>query len=238
MDSMLNRSGGGLFEAADSGRRKSEKLRAIESPLNTPSNETLQAAARLKLVLGSEGRVVAVMGLTTVDGATMVVARLGAALARIDRSQVLVLDGNLRSPGLGDVFGVPRVPGLADILEGRSDLHQSTHGLDLDNLFVLPAGAGSIASLLSSPGCAMTMASLRDRFRYIVIDAGLAHAGPDALVWASLSDGVVAALAAGIRRRHEVVEFQQELERLKIPLLGVVLTQTARDKRKRRKQLQ
>ena len=40
----------------------------------------------------------------------------------------------------------------------------------------------------------------------------------------SMCDGVVAALAAGKRRRHEVDEFVEGLKRLNLSLLGIVLT--------------
>jgi hypothetical protein len=45
---------------------------------------------------------------------------------------------------------------------------------------------------------------------------------------ASLSDGIVGAVATAARRRDEIFSFQQALENLKIPLLGIVLTKGRR----------
>jgi Mrp family chromosome partitioning ATPase len=67
------------------------------------------------------------------------------------------------------------------------------------------------------------MNELREHFRFIVADAGVIKSAEGTLL-ASLSDGVLIALAAGQRTKEEVANFQEELRRLQIPLLGAVLT--------------
>ncbi len=191
-----------------------------------------QVAARLKLVLGLR-RMVAVTGLADTDGATRLAALLAEALVAIDQCTVLLVDGNVRRSRLNEVLAIPKSPGLLDLLEETVSLEQAARTFHPANLSILPLGEGarSLASVLSNPASTRVIREIRERYRYILIDVGVMTSDPAGMMLASLCDGVVAALAAGSRRRHEVVEFQTELERLKIPLLGAVLTRGGAEKR-------
>lgn len=197
-----------------------------ESVLPAPFEGALQTAERLKVLLGSAGRVVAVAGLGESDGSTTLAAALGFALAALDESRVLVMDANVREPRLHELLRVPKRPGILDLLEQKSDLELATTRLELSNLFVLPAGQAStsLAALLSQPNGARLLDEIRRTYRYVIIDAGVIRSGAGGMLVASMSDGVVAALAIGARRRDEVLQFRQELKQLNIPLFGVVLT--------------
>lgn len=200
--------------------------RLSAAAFSSPSQEALQAAARLKVVLGEVGRMVAVTGIEASDGLTPLAAQVAVALAATDDSSVLVIDGNVQEPQLHEIFRIPQQPGILDLLEQRSDLAAATRNLALNNLFLLPAGQGSmsLAALLSRPTANQLFNEIRRIYRYVIIDAGVIRNRPDATLLASMSDGVVAAVAVGTRRRHEVLQFRQELRQLNIPLLGVVLT--------------
>src|SRR5262249_8129218 len=94
------------------------------------------------------------------------------------------------------------------------------------NLSFLPLGhsSRSLASLIGCPRCTYVMESLRKLYRYVVVDCGRICASPDSLLLASLCDGVVSAVASAARRRNEFVGFQQAVQGLRVPLLGIVLT--------------
>jgi Mrp family chromosome partitioning ATPase len=187
--------------------------------------ETLLAAARLKHVLAGKRRLVVVTGFDATEGASMLTARIGAAMAEIDKDNVLIVDANVESPQMGAIFGIRDAPGLQDVLEGRLAVKDVLCSLEPSNLRLLPLGASSVPlnSLLTSPRCALVMNELREHFRFIVADAGVIKSAEGTLL-ASLSDGVLIALAAGQRTKEEVANFQEELRRLQIPLLGAVLT--------------
>ena len=200
-----------------------------QTKANLPSNEALQTAARLRVLLGATGQMVAVTGVAENDGATQLASSIATGLAAITESKVLVIDANVNAPRLHEIFGVPMRPGLLEVLEDEAGIDRAVRGLDLNNLFVLPLGhsESTLAAVLSKPESQSVFDALRKEFRYIVVDTGLVAAGADGVLLAALSDGVVTAVAAGIRRRHEVLQFQQELKRLRIPLLGMVLTHGA-----------
>jgi Mrp family chromosome partitioning ATPase len=128
-------------------------------------------------------------------------------------------------------------PGLTDVLSGACDAGRALQRVENTNLFVLAYGSRSItlASHLASPEGAARLTAVRDRFQFVFADVGALLRNPEGLLLASVSDGVVVALAQGKRRHEEVVEFRSELKRLNVPLCGAVLTtrsdKAASDKR-------
>jgi Mrp family chromosome partitioning ATPase len=187
--------------------------------------ETLSSAARLTHVLGTGRRVVAVSCFDAKDRSGGLAARLAAGLAEIDTGKVLVLDANSRASEIAGLLSVPNTPGFQDVLEGRVEVRDAVRQLKPSNLWVMPLGAGSgpLMSLLTTPRCSLVMNDLREHFRYILADAGTVHSA-ESVLFASLSDGVLLSLAAGLRTRDEVANLRDALLRLQIPLLGAILT--------------
>jgi len=197
--------------------------------LEAQSQEAVQTAARLQVLLGETGKVVAVTGVAENDRSSLLAGCLGSGLAATSGSSVLLIDANVESPHLHEMFHVALKPGLLDLLEEELEVEAAAHPQESGNLFVLPLGQSesSLPALLGKEESKNIFASLRARYRYIVINVGLLGSRPEGVLLASLSDGVVAAAAAGVRRRHEVQQLREQLKTLHIPLLGVVLTKQA-----------
>lgn len=195
-----------------------------------PTEESLQTAARLKVLLGPSGRMSVVSGLNATDGTTALVAQLGASLASIDPSRVLIVDGNSRAPNLHTALGIRSQPGLLDVFDQRSTLENAIQPTSTGNLFVLRLGESQtpLSLSLNSPAAAAVFAEMRAAFRYVLIDAGIALARPENIFLSSISDGVVLAINKGSHRQHEVTRFQQELGGLNLRLIGVVITRRSR----------
>jgi Mrp family chromosome partitioning ATPase len=210
--------------------RATERARENDSSLldrSLPvSDDALQSAARLKLVLGSGGCLVALSQLEERGGSGVLALRLALALSRLDQSPVLIVDGDSRSSMLAEKFEFPSFPGLWDVLQGTVDLPVAVRRIEpAGNLFLLPVGSCSsaLAYLLASDAARQLMARLRERYRYTIINVGAIRKQPDGMLLASLADGVVLAVAAG-HSRHELVEFREELSRLKVSLFGAIIT--------------
>lgn len=190
-----------------------------------PSSEVLQVGARLKLALGGDRRIIAVAGTGDQDGSSLLTASLGAALANLDQNPVLIVDGNTQGSKLASILGVTGSPGLLELLQDRTELIHVARLVSSSNLFFLPLGQSnqSMASLLGSPRCSALIDQMRRLYRYILVDCGAVCESADNMLLASLSDGLVTAVAA-TRRRDEIVRFQQSLQSLKISSLGIVIT--------------
>ncbi len=189
-------------------------------------DDALQVAARLKLMLTSDRQFISVGGIKEEDGSSYLTASIGSALASLDQAPVLVVDANTRSSKLSSLFDVEEGPGLLDVLDEATDGDDVSRSAPLGNLQFLPLGKNSrsLAALLGGPHSTQVFNRMRQQYRYILVDCGTICDSPDTMLLASLSDGLVGAIAAAARRRNEVVSFKQTLEHLKIPLLGIVLT--------------
>src|SRR5262249_48490600 len=69
---------------------------------------------------GDDHHIVVVTSPAAGEGKTTTVAHLASVLAEIGKS-VLVVSADLRRPHLHDLFGVPREPGLTEVLSGDPD---------------------------------------------------------------------------------------------------------------------
>ena len=198
---------------------------ALVSQLLEPSDEALQTAARLKILLGPSERMVAFSGLTPNDGTAPLVLKVGAAMATISSDEVLVIDGDLRTPSIHKLLETEPSPGLFDVLGDASELDTACRSTLQANLSVLPIGrCSSPTSLLGTSRASFVFDQMRTRFRYVLVSCGVALDGPAGVMLSSIADGVVVAMAAGRRRQDHLRQFLEDLNRLHLRFVGVVLT--------------
>ena len=195
------------------------------------SEETLLAAVLLKHAIGPSRQFIAVTSLDQGDRAGALVARTGSSLAEIVNEDILLLHANSSCSQLSDELAVSAGPGLQEVLEGHSSIVDAVRNLNASNLWFLSLGKSdrSLASMLSSIGWTNTVRNLRERFRYILVDVGPVSS-PECVLIASVSDGVVLALATG-RAKQDASRIRDEFKHLEIPVLGVMLTERRSGKR-------
>jgi len=167
------------------------------------------------------------------DGKTTVAANLGVAMAESGK-RVLLVDCDLRRPGLHEVFGLPVVPGLSNALLGESgELPVST--TTVAGLSVLTAGdrPPNPAELVASARLTRLLARVREEYDYVIIDSPPAGLVADAAVLASAADGVIMVVSAGRTKRDAARRAKEQLERVGARLLGVVLNNAKLDRKLR-----
>lgn len=193
----------------------------------TPSDADLGAAARLKLLLADNGRIVVVTGIDSKDDTAQLAARLAVALASLGPEHALLIEGNVQRPVLQKMFGAEDTAGFSDVLAQTADLTQAVHPGGLPNLFFTPLGSQteSLATLLNGSAATEFFSQIRERFRWIIVNVGVVSSSAEGILLGAASDGVVAGLTIGKRRRHELEHFSSELKRFGMKLLGAVLLQ-------------
>jgi capsular exopolysaccharide synthesis family protein len=170
----------------------------IDSMPETIESEMLrQLRAKLVLAAGGEPpRLVTVTSYDSGDGKTVTSANLALASAR-SGLRTLLIDGDIRKGDIHEVFRLPNVMGLTDIVSSREnvDLLLSRALLEsgYDNLTVLTSGRSTAdpSALVSSPRFAAVIESLKMRFDTVIMDSVPTIGGPDSAFMAELSDGVV-----------------------------------------------
>jgi protein-tyrosine kinase len=161
------------------------------------------------------------------DGKTTVAVNLAAALALDYEERVLLIDGDLRAPGVHRYFNAPLSPGLSDYLSSPSNVSVTSliRKTFVAGLQILPAGKTSHLSseLLAKDEMKRLMAKVRSEFpgHKIIIDSPPILSTPDPIVIARLVDGVLLVIRAEKTPREYLTKALQALNSRK--LMGIVL---------------
>jgi protein-tyrosine kinase len=160
---------------------------------------------------------------TPAEGKTFVSANLAQALVRQHGCRVLLIDADMRAPRLHQVLGVPPGPGLAEYLQGgRSELEVMQKGQD-DELYFIQAGSHVThpAELISNGGLKQLLARVSGLFDWIIMDSPPILPVSDAVVLATMCDGVLFVVRAGATPAAVSQKACQQLQDANI--VGVVL---------------
>ncbi len=168
------------------------------------------------------GSVVAITSSTGEEGKSLTALNLSLALASALEGGVLLVDCDLRLPQVHERLGLSCEGGLADLLS-RSNVDPAPFISKVGDLDVIHAGAQSRdhVDLLGTSRTRDLFASLRKKYRLIVLDCPPIVPIADSLTLADLADGV----AMVVRARSTRPElFQRAVDSLEAKsFLGVVL---------------
>jgi succinoglycan biosynthesis transport protein ExoP len=145
--------------------------------------------------------------------------------------RTLLIDGDLRNPGLTRALPVVPEKGIVEALMGGDQRWQNTILVDRKTrLAILPAVVrgrlSHTSELISGPGMRDLIEAARQSFDYIIVD--LPPLGPvvDAKAFAPLADGFVMAVEWGATPRALVRSALQAEPQIAAKLLGLVLNKT------------
>jgi capsular exopolysaccharide synthesis family protein len=161
------------------------------------------------------------------DGKTTIAVNLASVLALDYEEKVLLIDGDLRDPGVHRYFNVNSSPGLADYLSSSSSFGIKNYVQEtfLSGLRILPAGRPSdlASELLAKEKMKHVMQEIWAEFpgHQIIIDSPPVLSTPDPMVLARQVDGVLMVVRAGKTPRDFLAKALQSLNSTKI--MGVVL---------------
>ncbi|WP_127503271.1 polysaccharide biosynthesis tyrosine autokinase [Actinoplanes solisilvae] len=158
------------------------------------------------------------------EGTTAVACGLAIAMAETG-ARVLLVDANLRSPGVGRYLAMDGGPGLADVLAGRAEVGDVLRDPLDGRLTVLPPGEKrrDPGEVLASPKLAATVRELTARFDIVLIDAPPLHGVADAAVLSKVTDGALLIVRANRTRTADVRRSTDLLEQVGARLVGAVL---------------
>jgi tyrosine-protein kinase Etk/Wzc len=198
-------------------RRAAPKLLAMSSP-SDPSIEalrTLRSSVRA-LLAGTGARldhnVILFTGPTQGVGKSFVSSNFAYLLAET-KASVLLIDADMRQGRLDGLLPERGVAGLAEVLEGRVALEDAIVRLDQSNLSVLVAGAArpsNPSELLGRPAFQEMLATLRERYDFVVIDSPPVLPVSDALSIAAHGCDLVLLVSradyTGVRQLEEALQ--------------------------------
>ncbi|HEV2426210.1 MAG TPA: CpsD/CapB family tyrosine-protein kinase, partial [Terriglobia bacterium] len=183
---------------------------------------------RTSILLSTAARPPQVLLLTSAhpgEGKTTTALNLSMALAQRG-SRVLVVDADLRKPGVAAALGLPNDKGLSSVLTGAHSAEDALQRIEAaPSLWVLTSGPRppNPAELLSSPSMADLLAELRTHFDHVVLDSPPSLLLTDATVLTTLADGVLLVVETGVTARGALIRARRTLQAAGGRLLGVVM---------------
>jgi receptor protein-tyrosine kinase len=153
--------------------------------------QTLRTELLLRREFANQAEVVCVASPCAGEGRTRLATELALAIAQTGLATLLV-DADLRRPGVHDLFGVGNNQGLATSLEHNEPPPLlSVRGLR--HMSVLTAGTTALnpLELLSSRRFAELVDQWREQFGYVIMDTSPVSQFPDALAVANLTGNVL-----------------------------------------------
>jgi capsular exopolysaccharide synthesis family protein len=156
------------------------------------------------------------------EGKSLVTANLAGVLAR-RKQRVLLIEGDLRRPVLAWQFGLGRLAGLSEWLQGNHESVSNIYRLRDFNFWMMPAGTPPTnpLELMQSGNLSRLMSLIGDLFDWIIVDSPPLLPLADTTVWARVTEGTLLVARVG---KTEKDQLQHALDLVKeSDLLGVVL---------------
>jgi protein-tyrosine kinase len=106
------------------------------------------------------------------EGKTTTAVNAALALGKGGRNRVVLVDADLRRPGVASMLGLRANKGLTDIVAGRASIDDCMWRFGSDELYVLPAGTppDDLSATLCDPRMGETLTALKQRFDFVVVD--------------------------------------------------------------------
>jgi capsular exopolysaccharide synthesis family protein len=164
------------------------------------------------------------------ESKSTVLANLAITMAQGERRTILV-DADLRRPGLHEVFGTANDQGLTTMIVEETTLDDPPLiDVGVDNLWLMPSGPmpPNPADILGSRRMEQVISALKARADVVLFDAPPIVSVTDATVLGTKVDGVLLVVRAGRTRREHAQRAKELLERVHVRIVGAVLSDAPR----------
>jgi uncharacterized protein involved in exopolysaccharide biosynthesis/Mrp family chromosome partitioning ATPase len=187
------------------------------------------------------GKVLVVTSPTLQEGKTTTIVNLALTMAQSGQKTLLV-GGNMRRPSIYRFFGIPREPGLSDILVGNAQWRDCVRGVadilmgrfemedimaspGLDNLHIIEAGPipANPSELLSTAAMRDFIQAVSAEYDIVLIDTPPILPVTDSAIVAGQVDGVLLVYQAGKVGRLVLKRAKAHLESARAKVWGIVL---------------
>jgi len=195
-----------------------------------PQSEAAEAyrALRTSILLSSFGappKVILVTSAMPQEGKTTVSANSALVLAQRG-SRVLLVDADLRRPGIGKLFGIRPRGGLSTLISGSDKFEDVLLPCpEVPTLWILPAGPipPQPAELLGSSVMKDLIAHWRDSYDHVIIDTPPCLSVTDAVLLSPEADRVILVARSGQTTKAALRRACDVLLQVNARVMGVVL---------------
>ena len=165
------------------------------------------------------------LGTTHGNGSSTTAINFATTLARDGRHNVLLIEANLRTPSLHEVFHVDPDLSLSGFSTNGNKAASGIKKVGPENLYVVTPGskfAGPV-SLFESQRFWEFLKTMRTEFDYVVLDGPPLPSFSESKVICNKVDGVVMVVESGKTRKQVALRAKRDIEQAGGTVLGVVL---------------
>ncbi|MBP6716044.1 MAG: polysaccharide biosynthesis tyrosine autokinase, partial [Acidobacteria bacterium] len=215
---------------------RGEKQPVLSGPVPHDFGESYRAL-RTSLVFTSGGestRVITVTSAQPLEGKTTTACNLAMVLA-FGGSRVLLMDADMRRPGVHKALKINNTVGLSHLLVGQARVREAIQRTSDPNFCVMTAGRTppNPSELLSSERMRQLIANLKQGpFDWVVIDTPPVLAVTDAVILTPLVDGVTFVVGAEMTRRRLAERAVHMIMASRPKVVGAVLNRVNFDRNK------
>jgi len=184
-------------------------------------------ALRTSILLSSLGqppKVILVTSALPQEGKTTTSINCAISLAQRE-ARVLLLDADMRRPGVHRGLGIPSGPGLSTILTGTGSIMDTVIPTKVANLFLLRAGPvpPHPAELLGSNLMRDFLQECRQEFDHIVIDTPPTLSVTDPVLLSVQADTVLLVIRSGTTSKEALRRASELLNQVNAKVAGIVV---------------
>lgn len=215
---------------------RGDKQPVLSGPVPHDFGESYRAL-RTSLVFTSGGestRVITVTSAQPLEGKTTTACNLAMVLA-FGGSRVLLVDADMRRPGVHKALKISNTVGLSHLLVGQARVREAIQRTSDPNFCVMTAGRTppNPSELLSSERMRQLVGNLKQGpFDWVVIDTPPVLAVTDAIILTPLVDGVTFVVGAEMTRRRLAERAVQMIMASRPKVVGAVLNRVNFDRNK------
>ncbi len=217
--------------------RLHELVRTNKIPQVTEQFRSIFSHISLRL-MSDQPLTLAVASLGPREGKTMVTANLGATYTK-HRHKVILIDCDLRRPGLSGAFEKQSNPGVIQFVEAVEKGRQVSPDEVIlsvgENLDMIPTGGATeeATEILHSEAFSSLIRQMQERYDLVLIDTPPLSLFPDSLSLAPLVDGYI---LLSRHKGHRVPEVKEAIKRIyeaKAEIVGFIFTMAKQSRRNR-----
>ena len=174
---------------------------------------------------GKAIKTILVTGTAHGGGTSTTAVNLATALADDSRSSVLIVDANLRTPGLHRFFKTDSFKGMSELLDVRGEKNFGFKKIGDNELYLFPCGVKRFKSdgYFESRRFGTFLNNVRNSFDYVIFDSAPIGGFADTQTLCSKVDGVILVITYEKTRRQVALRAKKELEDAGANILGVVI---------------
>jgi capsular exopolysaccharide synthesis family protein len=210
---------------------RSSKTAGLVDPTESSAEPFRTLRVALELVPDSRrGNLVLFTSAASGEGKSTVAANYALVSAVNDR-RVLLVDADLRHPSQHNIFGVPRSPGLTEVLLSRLDVHTLMQPIEgVPGLSVMTAGmpAPRAGDMASSSALRDLLVKASAEFDIVAVDTPPMLAGTDAANIAAHADVNVVFVVNKDQRTRRVDQSLAKLQLVGANIVGFVVNREGR----------